>query len=316
MAKKNNQNIFREPGYISLTEAAKISPYSQEYLSLLSRRGKLKAKKFGRNWYTTKEALQDYIKEQGIPLVLPKTFFAKTYRGRITKPVFAALEKIEEQQLPQLITEPKIEASDISLVPVEFITKPVYQKSFLANLLIFSIIILTGTIFYFSLFSGISKDFKDYGKWVLENSKDISQKTLTSFFGTFVQAPEEPGEEEFPKVSPKDIFLFERDFGNLEENIVGDVKGRFDGFRNEFGMVKPGEVEEKQGVVVMPLDENGKWENLTKEEIKKGLSQAFSDKVDIQPDEDKRSGIIKPVFAAPLPEKQEYLYLMTPIKKE
>lgn len=35
--------------------------YSQEYVSLLARQGKIDAHKEGRNWYTTKEAIQNYI---------------------------------------------------------------------------------------------------------------------------------------------------------------------------------------------------------------------------------------------------------------
>ncbi|HLT33631.1 MAG TPA: Fic family protein [Aquaticitalea sp.] len=38
-------------------------PYSQEYISLLARRGKIDAYKEGRNWLTTKEAVEDYIKK-------------------------------------------------------------------------------------------------------------------------------------------------------------------------------------------------------------------------------------------------------------
>jgi len=36
-------------------------PYGQEYLSLLARQGKIDAHKEGRNWYTSKKAIQDYI---------------------------------------------------------------------------------------------------------------------------------------------------------------------------------------------------------------------------------------------------------------
>jgi hypothetical protein len=49
--------------YISLQEAAKDCKYSQEYLSLRARQGKLKALKVGRDWVTTKEWLQDYLRE-------------------------------------------------------------------------------------------------------------------------------------------------------------------------------------------------------------------------------------------------------------
>ena len=56
------QNKVRKK-YISLREATKYCNYSQEYLSLRARQGKLKAVKFGRNWVTTREWLEDYIKK-------------------------------------------------------------------------------------------------------------------------------------------------------------------------------------------------------------------------------------------------------------
>lgn len=47
--------------YISLQEATKHCPYSQEYLSFLARTGKIHAIKKDRNWYTTVESLKHYI---------------------------------------------------------------------------------------------------------------------------------------------------------------------------------------------------------------------------------------------------------------
>ncbi|MCC7570350.1 Fic family protein [Candidatus Micrarchaeota archaeon] len=46
--------------YLSLSEAAKFSKHSAEYLSLLSRTGKIEAVKFGRNWKITREAIKEY----------------------------------------------------------------------------------------------------------------------------------------------------------------------------------------------------------------------------------------------------------------
>lgn len=46
--------------WISLREAAAGTPYSQEYLSLLARTGRLDAKKEGRNWMTTRRAVEEY----------------------------------------------------------------------------------------------------------------------------------------------------------------------------------------------------------------------------------------------------------------
>ena len=39
-------------------------PYGQEYISLLARQGKIDAHKEGRNWFTTKEAMEDYVKNR------------------------------------------------------------------------------------------------------------------------------------------------------------------------------------------------------------------------------------------------------------
>ncbi|HSQ48246.1 MAG TPA: Fic family protein, partial [Candidatus Deferrimicrobiaceae bacterium] len=50
---------------LSLSEAAKFTPYSQEYLSLLARQGKIAATKIGRNWQITQDALNEYL--SGLP---------------------------------------------------------------------------------------------------------------------------------------------------------------------------------------------------------------------------------------------------------
>lgn len=46
---------------LTLAEAAKLTPYSQEYLSLLARKGSIGAVKVGRNWKITQNALTDYL---------------------------------------------------------------------------------------------------------------------------------------------------------------------------------------------------------------------------------------------------------------
>jgi hypothetical protein len=49
---------------LSMSEASKISPYEKGYLSLLARRGELQAQKMGRNWYTTVEWLNEYLRNK------------------------------------------------------------------------------------------------------------------------------------------------------------------------------------------------------------------------------------------------------------
>lgn len=53
----------REDKLLTLAEASKESPYSQEYLSLLARRRRIAAVKIGRKWMITKRELQQYLKE-------------------------------------------------------------------------------------------------------------------------------------------------------------------------------------------------------------------------------------------------------------
>jgi Fic family protein len=49
-----------EDEWITLSDAAQSTPYSQEYLSLLARKGRLEAIKRGRIWYTTRRAVAAY----------------------------------------------------------------------------------------------------------------------------------------------------------------------------------------------------------------------------------------------------------------
>ncbi len=51
----------KDDKFILLSEAAKHCQYSQEYLSLRARQGKLKTIKKGRNWITTLEWLREYV---------------------------------------------------------------------------------------------------------------------------------------------------------------------------------------------------------------------------------------------------------------
>lgn len=47
--------------FLSLAEASRLTPYSQEYLSLLARRGLIAATKIGKDWYITQEAIKEYM---------------------------------------------------------------------------------------------------------------------------------------------------------------------------------------------------------------------------------------------------------------
>jgi hypothetical protein len=50
--------------YISLKEASKITGYHPDYLSYLIRKKKIEGKRIGRDWFTTKEAIVNYLSEK------------------------------------------------------------------------------------------------------------------------------------------------------------------------------------------------------------------------------------------------------------
>ncbi|KKS13464.1 MAG: YadA domain-containing structural protein, partial [Candidatus Yanofskybacteria bacterium GW2011_GWA1_41_6] len=85
--------------FIPLLSAANHTPYSQEYLSLLARKGKIYAKKIGRNWYTTAEAVDDYLKEQNI-VVTEEVTMAQTaniyFPTNTTRATLVSLPVVDE----------------------------------------------------------------------------------------------------------------------------------------------------------------------------------------------------------------------------
>ena len=57
-------NLSEKEGFITLKEATKYCNYSQEYLSLLARKGKLTAIKLNNEWLTTQKDVEDYINKK------------------------------------------------------------------------------------------------------------------------------------------------------------------------------------------------------------------------------------------------------------
>lgn len=51
-----------DENYITLQEASRLTPYDSNYLGLLIRKGYLFAVKKGGRWYTTREAVEEYVR--------------------------------------------------------------------------------------------------------------------------------------------------------------------------------------------------------------------------------------------------------------
>ncbi|MCD6500610.1 hypothetical protein J7K42_01165 [bacterium] len=90
-----NSNNNTKSEYVSLREAAKFCPYSQDYLKLRARQGKLKATKIGRNWATKKEWVDEYLKQ------------VNNYKKRMAdRKVKKAQEVKKVEKKKTLLTEP------------------------------------------------------------------------------------------------------------------------------------------------------------------------------------------------------------------
>ncbi len=56
--------VQKQEKFLTLSEISKATPFSGKYLNLLVRQGKLEAHKEGRNWLTSKEAIERYLKNR------------------------------------------------------------------------------------------------------------------------------------------------------------------------------------------------------------------------------------------------------------
>lgn len=63
---------LKEEKLIPMAEAARITPYEQEYLSLMARRGMIRAEKVGNKWYTKVSWLNEYLSQTKPEAMIPK----------------------------------------------------------------------------------------------------------------------------------------------------------------------------------------------------------------------------------------------------
>ena len=66
MSPIEQQFMLVSENIISVSQAAKLTPYSAGYLSLMARKGKLQAFKLNRDWVTTPQAVLEYVEKQKI----------------------------------------------------------------------------------------------------------------------------------------------------------------------------------------------------------------------------------------------------------
>lgn len=150
---------LEEKNLISLREAVNYCSYSQEYLSLRARNGKLKSIKIGRAWMTTREWLDEYIGR----VEKYKEELDKKHNNKINLSS-VVVEKVSAKKIAPPIELPTIE-SDYEKKELVFNEFPSYcykpKKSFLNfSLLYFFALIAVSISMVFSqpIFNSVSND--------------------------------------------------------------------------------------------------------------------------------------------------------------
>jgi hypothetical protein len=96
----NRQSEKSDSVFLSLHQAAKMTGYHQDYLGQMARSGKLEARKVGRNWQTTKLAIDKMLGR--VPEVQAYTPQSESK----VAPVQMVSQSSEVQQVKKVITQP------------------------------------------------------------------------------------------------------------------------------------------------------------------------------------------------------------------
>ncbi|PIP24904.1 MAG: hypothetical protein COX34_01660, partial [Candidatus Nealsonbacteria bacterium CG23_combo_of_CG06-09_8_20_14_all_36_12] len=272
--------INKKPKYISLQEATKYCDYSQEYLALRARQGKLKSVKLGRNWVTTKEWLLDYIKEvnefnkvrkklkieeirqPSLALVMAVFFvllFTSVAFGKEgILQTFGDLDKGVQKigKVGDFLVKESIQVSIKTFSEISSVINETSQvlsekisPASLIDELAQEIVSPPKPEFPDGVFKGIVDTFKDYGKWVSEKTSEIAWKISDSLEKAyqFVISPweEKPLVVEKPEIGVEEI-----------ESLKGEIK----------------EIKEK-GIVVREITKEVKVTEITKVEPVKEITK-------------------------------------------
>lgn len=273
-----------EENYISLREATKYCNYSQEYLSLRIRQGKLRGVKLGRNWVTKKQWLKEYI--EGI----------ENNTNTKKQQTLAREQVIPPQDISEVPDDLPMGQFSQALLNLYIQEKPRFVNlNFLILFLITSVILISAIYFEKETIGTGVYNFSIIAKEAIDEILGERGKVFVSELLT--KADEISGNLTFIE---KKIDKFKKGAKSLAESISIKINYLISFFKKE-----EREKKAERGMVVVSTQ--GKDIELLKEKIKK----SFSDEVKVKPI-DNDSGIIIPVFKAG--EGEEYLYILVPTK--
>ncbi|OGI16450.1 MAG: hypothetical protein A2Z52_02830 [Candidatus Moranbacteria bacterium RBG_19FT_COMBO_42_6] len=188
MSAENEQKNPLE--YIPLCEASRQSGYTPEYLNSLARKGKLKAEKIGRNWYTTLAWLDDFVKSSPAAKkekieAIDSKIQEYTTNGKICdqgKDVVA-----EPAALPKTEVTETGDNSSSETAEIKFQSRwkmvNAFAATFVAFFLLFGIFQI-GRFIKFNNFGSWPDDYStdgEYPKWISEDGIVEGEETLNTF---------------------------------------------------------------------------------------------------------------------------------------
>jgi hypothetical protein len=320
--------------YISLQKATEYCEYSQEYLSLRARQGKLKAVKIGRNWVTKKEWLEGYLKifnnKNGQKIISQKKseFLIKKPKDFLPLPKekFSFPTIKQYSFLNRKFSIPLVKHQPILIKSYSFQKKSDFFLSKkiglgLAKTLLI-IFLISGGVFVFQKFEAknfIKKSASDISQDIFLISKTMDLKDVQA---ANVIAFKEYGKWLLQSLKnlPTNIT---KSYSAVDKFVEKKLKGGYQyaiNFLNpkkeiaqEKNIPSPSGPEEllqeqpKEGMVVLPQTDKDK-----EEEIVKKVKDSFSDEVKVEI-KDESSGVITPIFRGEK-EGDKYFYVLVPLK--
>jgi hypothetical protein len=328
-----------DSNYISLTEASAASGYSQEYLSLRARQGKLMAVKIGRNWVTTRDWLDCYLKQVEV-----SKNHAAIINPCVQKRVFKqAIDNLVDKQLSGDLIKQKI--VKIALRPRRY----ALSSKIIAKSLPLLVVILLILVFY-----QLWPDFE-----IFKSKAESYSLTLRQRFTLSTQLSKPGFADSLSIASEKDVWaglslnvkkvcdtakqrIFEKlqsvegvgitgrwisqtlltmknalwGLRNIYLAVIGDMQKLEQGlwfylsggrvFEQEIAKTDQPVPKYQGGLIVIPS--KGEQTDIA---IKEKIRLSFSDEVLVEPEDD-NSGIITPVFKNKTGD--HYLYMMVPTK--
>jgi hypothetical protein len=281
-----------DENYISLYEATEYCDYSQEYLSLRARQGKLKSVKFGRNWVTKKEWLDEYLKK----VEEYNNFKVKQVSPPKNLPVepLTSINFFQPQFVVAIVLAVAFLFTGLFLIKEnsEIAVDRIYNSFQLAEIEKGSGGIIT------DYFSWLGKQFVGAGKKIVQEYVSVNDFLERKITQQFIVA----GKKIVQGYVSVNDFL-ERKIGQAISQLHTKEKTEVAQEPETTEEQTPQPVEE--GLVVIPSTDKD-------EEVIKKIKDSFSDEVKVEL-KDETSGIITPVFREG--DGENYLYILVPINK-